>query len=138
MAAAQIPGPSFLITPATANELAGSPARLGNTGNPNVAFGGFAIDVVPDANFQGSVAVLGRSEIKDASDDEVSFMAWPVRYFYLNGDTPDSFALQSDVIVTGRSYLVVPAPGAEIALLIACSAGSAKVYWQQITGNTIP
>lgn len=134
----QIPGPSFLITPATTAALSGGIAVLGNAGMPNVAYGGFGIDFVPSIDWIGSIAVVGRSEIRDASDDSVSFVPWPVRAFWLNGAVPDSFALDSEVLVTARSYLIVPAPGADIGLLISCTAGSCKVYWQQLTGNTIP
>lgn len=134
----QIPGPSFLITPDTQSALDGGIAVLGNAGMPNVAFGGFGIDFVTSLDFEGSIAVVARSEILDASDNDVTFVAWPVRPFYLNGAVPESFALQNEVLVTGRSYLVVPAPGVAIGLLVSCSVGSCMVYWQQLTGNTIP
>ncbi len=133
----RVPGPSMKITPALNGEI----LNLGNAGAENLAFGGFGIDIVPSGDFTGGFSPLGRSAILDASDDDLSFVMWPFRAFYLNGTPPASFALQtiSDSIqITGRSYIVVPAPGIAVGLLVACSTGTCDLYWQQMHGNTIP
>lgn len=126
-------GPSWNLTPGSGGLtllLGGAPLQFET--------GGVGLDFIPDGNFSGSVTVLGFGVSKDESDANVFPVAIPFRAYYLNGAISDLSMQISGTAITDRSSILVPASAIQVALLVACSAGSCAIYTQAVVGSTAP
>lgn len=132
MAIVQTTGRRQLLTPTNNGDL----FKLGNTSNEDDV-GGWILTLVPtDGNFAGSFVVLGRNAMKTASDNNAPFIPIPYRTVCTNNVAADySF---SAAPITGTSMVIVPAYGIAIAVLVACTAGSANLYSNPINGPMAP
>lgn len=111
---------------------------VGDSTPDNTWVGGYAFDIRPSLDFAGSIAPVCRLGTREAGADDLTFVAWPFRAFYLNGMPADGSMQPVGTAITGASSIVVPAPGQTVGLLIACTAGTCTVYNTSLTGPTIP
>lgn len=107
--------------------------KLGNASTGEV--GTWLIQFVPDATFDGGLAVLGRIEHDKAVADVIPYV--PVRYraAYLNTVSAD-YALV-DTQITSGSILQVPASGLSIAVLVSCAEGYGYLYSVPLHGPSV-
>lgn len=113
---------------------AGDTYILGNPSN-NVV-GTFAVMLVNDAAFVGTVTVKARSSAPEADVDNVAFVPWRYAAGWVNGAASD-FSLINTGITTD-SNILIPASGQEIALdVTAYTSGSMTAYVVPMEGASV-
>lgn len=104
---------------------------LGDASNRVV--GTFAVQIVNDGVFVGSITVKARSRVPEADDDGVAFVATVYEKLNLNGAVGDG-SLVSTAITTS-SLILIPASGLQVALdVTAYTSGTATVYITPLEG----
>lgn len=104
-------------------------------GGPSGSVGVIGVQFVPDANFIGALAVLGRLQGPGipASPEVVSPVPVPYRAIYLNGAASD-YHLATDLL-TAMSVVQVPSNGLSIVFQISCTQGTAWLYTVDLQGS---
>lgn len=123
-------GRSYKIT--TADH--GNIPMLGNAAEGCV--GTWLVHWVPDLNFTGSLALVGRAYGQPASDAVVAVLGVPYRRVNINGVASD-YGFDS-VALTGPSIVTAPANGLALGFLVSCSAGTGMLYTWPLEGPCAP
>ena len=130
-----------IIYPATAAEWTASQEYNGlflEVGNasPLDRTGVVVIHFVPDVDFVGEFAVLGRPRNQPATAADTGAPFVPVGYIAVNVNGAAVDRRYSQATVTGPGIIEVPANGLSVGLLVACSAGKCDLYFARLTGAT--
>ena len=118
---------SFQITPLNDGQL----LEVGPAASSQV--GTFVIQINPDLNFIGQIAVLGRAYGEGARSLNMPAVKIPYRRVTLAGVASD-YTLVSDFI-TGPALIQVPANGISVILEVACAAGTCGVALWDLEGS---
>ena len=88
--------------------------------------------------FAGSLTVLSRSRVGSAQTDNAPWNYAPHRPGYLNGAVlaAGSIYVFTYGPITTTTQTIIPASGQFIALSVACSSGSGRLYVQPIVGES--
>ena len=126
-------GSPFRILPAQN----GQTLSFGSTSdeNPN---GAWHLMFVPSVDYDGSIAVVGRTPRISTADLTVPWIPVPYRRITLNNVASDYAIVSTAITLDGPYQILVPATGMAIGILVACNAGQCMVYSQKMTGSTIP
>jgi hypothetical protein len=122
-----ISGPLRKVTPTDDGNI----IFLGNASEGRVGL--WTVQLEPDADFAGSLLVIARSSLKDASDANAPEHPWFYRSAYLNGVAADYGVLQTAQI-NNSSMITIPSDGWSVGFMVACSAGSLTLYSLPIDG----
>lgn len=122
-----ISGPKRLVTPTDDGNL----IMLGNASEGRVGL--WTVQIEPNVDFVGSLIVVARSSLKEASNDNAPEHQWFYRSAYLNGGAVDYGVLQTAQI-NNSSLITIPSDGWNVGFLVACSAGSLTLYSLPIDG----
>lgn len=95
--------------------------------------GTFAVHIVNDGSFVGTITVKARSRTPDADNDGVTFQPTIYEKLYLNGAVGDGSLVSTGITTT--SIILVPASGLQIALdVTAFTSGSCSAYIVPLQG----
>lgn len=103
---------------------------LGNTSLTDSS-GAVRVTFYPSSDFIGQFNVMARPSGAIAYDREQAFYQTPYREIYVNGQ-PSDYRLNT-VSLAGGWDIQVPANASSIGLMVACTRGTGRLYWQPIT-----
>lgn len=135
MATGVIKSPGAAITLTTADNA--KLISLGTTPDPFEG-GGIALDLVPDGSWSGSITIEARGMNPDNINADPVFVAFPYRVYSAGGTAGTGTLTVGTTTLTGRSLVTIPSAGFEVAVLVACSAGTALLSWRQLRGTLVP
>ena len=112
--------------------------QIGLMGNSSLSDepGGWSVQFVPTVDFVGAFGIVGRQRGKVADTRGAPYLPFPYRRVNVGGAASD-YALVTDVI-TGTAAIEIPAHAWAIGILIACTAGSCRIFKQHMVGATAP
>lgn len=140
--------------PTTVSPISGPKRTVTPTDNGNIIFFGnasedragcWSVQIEMDNDFVGALVVVGRSSVKDASDDNAAARPFPYRAAFLNGATPSApWGFANDPVsgqsmpITAASAILIPAYGFTVGFMVACTAGKATMYSLPVDGPSAP
>lgn len=113
----------------------GNTLVLGNSSLGDRA-GAWEIQFVPSVGWAGSFTVVARTTGLVPSTDGVGFVPVPYRTINLGGIASD-YSIASAVLTDGF-IIQVPANGLAVALTVASTAGTGRLYSQMVTSGAAP
>lgn len=114
----------------------------GSTSDENPV-GGWNLQFIPDLNWTGSIAVVGRSPRISTADLSVPWIPVPYRRICLNNVAQDwAIVPGSDpnwvIVVTGPCMIEVPCNGFAVGLLFAVGQGTCQIRANKFEGAGAP
>lgn len=97
--------------------------------------GAVCVQFVPDVNFVGEFAVMGRplNQPTTAADTGAPFV--PVAYVAVNVNGAAVLRPYSTATITGPGIIEVPANGLSVGLLVSCTAGTCQLWMARLAGQ---
>lgn len=85
--------------------------------------------------FSGSITIVVRSRVPEASQDNIQWRPTPYRRVFLNGAAVPDFN-PAVAPITTTSLVLVPSSGFCTALMVTCAGGSMTLYRTHATGES--
>lgn len=126
-------GPAMTITTADNAKL----VILGTQPDP-FEMGGMAVDLVPDGSWTGSITIQARGMVPDNITADPAFLPFPYHLYNTSSTAGTGVLTVGSTALSTRSLVTIPSGGFQIAVLIACSAGTALLSWRQLRTTVVP
>lgn len=97
--------------------------------------GAVVVQFVPDVDFVGAFAVVGRPRDQSTSPSVAQAPFVPVPYIAVNTNGAAAERTLGSAPITQQGIIEVPANGLSVGLLVACTAGTCKLYMARLAGT---